>query len=109
VLRRAALGGLACAVVWPSAVHAVYASKYFVFLDFQSTEITPQGVLTMTKFLNAYRSRGDETRVAISGYTDTAEASEALAQARGEIVRDRLVALGLPANRYAELWFPNWR
>ncbi|MFI5031183.1 MAG: OmpA family protein [Reyranellales bacterium] len=109
MLRRAALGGLACAVVWPSAVHAVYASKYFVFLDFQSTEITPQGVLTMTKFLNAYRSRGDETRVAISGYTDTAEASEALAQARGEIVRDRLVALGLPANRYAELWFPNWR
>ncbi|HEY2874955.1 MAG TPA: OmpA family protein [Reyranella sp.] len=72
--------------------------------------------------------------MAISGYTDTAEASEALAQARGEIVRDRLVALGLPANRiqifayggnrllvetppntpeqqnrYAELWFPNWR
>jgi outer membrane protein OmpA-like peptidoglycan-associated protein len=88
---------LACVVACPGAAHAVYSSKYFVFFGFKSTEITPHGLLTMTLFLNAYRSRGDETQVAISGYTDTAEASEALAQARGEVVRDCMVSLGVPA------------
>ena len=44
------------------------------------------------------QGEGQKIRVSVVAYTDSAEASVALAQARGDAVKNRLVALGVPAD-----------
>ena len=75
---------------------AVMPPSYMVFFDYGRSSLSAQAGKTLAEFVYWYKFRGDTWQVAVYGYTDTAESSEALSQARGEAVRQKLVELGIP-------------
>jgi OmpA-OmpF porin, OOP family len=71
-----------------------------VFFDFGRTELSAQGRRTLAVFADSYlKWLSSNNDVALFANTDTAEASETLAQARGEAVRMYLLELGVPVDR----------
>jgi OmpA-OmpF porin, OOP family len=88
------LGGPALALSPPG--------PFFVFFDFGRTELSAQGRRTIAAFVDSYlKLWSSDNDVALYANTDTAEASESLAQARGEAVRTYLSELGVPVERVA--------
>jgi outer membrane protein OmpA-like peptidoglycan-associated protein len=72
-----------------------------IFFRPGSVELSPQGARTIEDLANTYRARGlaENELIVVGGNTDSVEASEALSQARGDMVRQRLVGLGIPFER----------
>ena len=74
--------------------------SFIVFFDFGRTELSAPGRNTIAQFASSYlKWWSSDNDVALYANTDTAEASESLAQARGEAVRMYLAELGVPVDR----------
>ena len=79
---------------------------YQVFFDTDKTDLSPRGELIVNKVAEVVRT-DDEVRVAVIGRTDragTAAANMALSERRAELVRDKLIAAGVPAARIDTSW-----
>ncbi len=78
---------------------AMSPPSYMIFYVSGGADISKQGENTIRHFVDAYRVKGTPSRVTVTGHTDLAEASMALSRARAEAVKDRLVELGVDADR----------
>jgi OOP family OmpA-OmpF porin len=79
---------------------------YQVFFDTDKTDLSPRGELIVNKVADVVRSN-NEVRVTVIGRTDragTAAANMALSERRAELVRDALIAAGVPAARIDTSW-----
>lgn len=79
---------------------------YQVFFDTDKTDLSPRGELIVNKVAEVVRTN-NEVRVTVIGRTDragTAAANMALSQRRAELVRDALIAAGVPAARIDTSW-----
>ena len=79
---------------------------YQVFFDTDKTDLSPRGQLIVSKVADVVRTH-DEVRVTVIGRTDragTAAANMALSERRAELVRDALIAAGVPAARIDTSW-----
>ncbi|HZY54093.1 MAG TPA: OmpA family protein [Reyranella sp.] len=94
---KGALVLVLCAAVLLPGAAAAETRSFLVFFFTGSTVITPQGETTIGQFVRVCGPSGFDA--VVHGHTDTAESSDALAQARGDAVRDRMIALGFPATR----------
>lgn len=75
---------------------------YMTFFDIGSTVLTPQGEQALKAAVQTYESIRGPATVEISAHTDGSEAqshSPDLSRRRGEAVKNRLVALGIPTDR----------
>jgi OmpA-OmpF porin, OOP family len=89
------LAGLA----WAGGAMALSPVSYIVFFNSGKADISPQGDNTLKAFAELF-GKIDADAV-VDAHTDSAEASDALSIARGMAVRDRLIELGVPADRIA--------
>jgi OOP family OmpA-OmpF porin len=92
----------------PTAVGApeMAGAWYQVFFDTDKTDLSPRGQLIVGKVADIVRT-DDDVRVTVIGRTDragTAAANMALSQRRAELVRDALIAAGVPAARIDTSW-----
>jgi peptidoglycan-associated lipoprotein len=79
---------------------------YQVFFDTDKADLSPRGQLIVSKVADVVRTH-DEVRVTVIGRTDragTAAANMALSERRAELVRDALIAAGVPAARIDTSW-----
>ena len=79
---------------------------YQVFFDTNETDLSPRGQLIVNKVAEVVRTH-DEVRVTVIGRTDragTATANMALSERRAELVRDALIAAGVPSARIDTSW-----
>ena len=79
---------------------------YQVFFDTDKTDLSTRGQLIVNKVAEVV-STNNEVRVTVIGRTDragTAAANMALAERRAELVRDALIAAGVPAARIDTSW-----
>jgi peptidoglycan-associated lipoprotein len=79
---------------------------YQVFFDTDKADLSPRGQLIVSKVAEVVRTH-DEVRVTVIGRTDragTAAANMALSERRAELVRDALIAAGVPAARIDTSW-----
>ena len=79
---------------------------YQVFFDTDKADLSPRGQLIVNKVAEVVRTN-DEVRVTVIGRTDragTAAANMALSERRAELVRDALIAAGVPAARIDTSW-----
>jgi peptidoglycan-associated lipoprotein len=79
---------------------------YQVFFDTDQADLSPRGQLIVNKVAEVVRTN-DEVRVTVIGRTDragTAAANMALSERRAELVRDALIAAGVPAARIDTSW-----
>jgi OOP family OmpA-OmpF porin len=79
---------------------------YQVFFDTNQTDLSPRGQLIVNKVAEVVRIN-DEVRVTVIGRTDragTATANMALSERRAELVRDALIAAGVPSARIDTSW-----
>jgi OOP family OmpA-OmpF porin len=73
---------------------------YIVFFDFDKYYLTSEAKETIQRAADAFRS-GGVARVEVTGHTDTmgsGKYNRRLSERRAKIVRDYMVALGVPAN-----------
>jgi OOP family OmpA-OmpF porin len=71
-----------------------------VFFDFGKTDVSPQGEVTVNAIAEIFGTQKQgQAVVVVDGHADSAEASFALSSARAEVVKRRLVELGIPADR----------
>jgi outer membrane protein OmpA-like peptidoglycan-associated protein len=86
----------------PAPVKAVQAQKNFiVFFDFDKAAITPEASSIIQQAAAAARTN-KSTRIDLTGHTDTTGTEKynlALSIKRGEAVKAKLVALGVPADQ----------
>jgi outer membrane protein OmpA-like peptidoglycan-associated protein len=100
-----AILGAAPLLILEKRAQAISAPSFIVFFGFGQTELSTQGRRTIAAFVDTYfvdtylKSWNSDSDVALYANTDTAEASESLAQARGEAVRTYLAELGVPVER----------
>lgn len=78
---------------------ALSPPSYVVFFGFGSTELSLQARRTIAQFASDYLRLHASDNALLYAHSDAAEASEALAQARGEAVRMYLAELGVPSDR----------
>lgn len=79
---------------------------YQVFFDTDKADLSPRGQLIVNKVADVVRTN-NEVRVTVIGRTDragTAAANMALSERRAELVRDALIAAGVPAARIDTSW-----
>ena len=79
---------------------------YQVFFDTDKADLSPRGQLIVNKVADVVRNN-NEVRVTVIGRTDragTAAANMALSERRAELVRDALIAAGVPAARIDTSW-----
>jgi OOP family OmpA-OmpF porin len=79
---------------------------YQVFFDTDRADLSPRGQLIVNKVAEVVRTN-DEVRATVIGRTDragTAAANMALSERRAELVRDALIAAGVPAARIDTSW-----
>jgi peptidoglycan-associated lipoprotein len=79
---------------------------YQVFFDTDQADLSPRGQLIVNKVAEVVRTN-DEVRVTVIGRADragTAAANMALSERRAELVRDALIAAGVPAARIDTSW-----
>jgi OOP family OmpA-OmpF porin len=79
---------------------------YQVFFDTNESELSPRGQLIVSKVADVV-THNDEVRVTVIGRTDragTAAANMALSERRAELVRDALIAAGVPSARIDTSW-----
>jgi len=79
---------------------------YQVFFDTDKADLSPRGQLIVNKVADVVRTN-NEVRVTVIGRTDragTAAANMALSERRAELVRDTLIAAGVPAARIDTSW-----
>lgn len=67
-----------------------------VYFGFEEPALTDRGRQSLDEFTRAFRAT-KQSELTVSGHIDRAEADEDLARRRAEIVRDYLVAAGVPA------------
>jgi peptidoglycan-associated lipoprotein len=104
----AALAACAAQGSAPSAapVPQMAGAWYQVFFDTNQTDLSPRGQLIVNKVAEVVRIN-DEVRVTVIGRTDragTATANMALSERRAELVRDALIAAGVPSARIDTSW-----
>jgi peptidoglycan-associated lipoprotein len=104
----AALAACAARGSPPSAapVPQMAGAWYQVFFDTNQTDLSPRGQLIVNKVAEVVRIN-DEVRVTVIGRTDragTATANMALSERRAELVRDALIAAGVPSARIDTSW-----
>ena len=92
----------------PAAVAApqLAGAWYQVFFDTDKADLSPRGQLIVNKVADVVRTN-NEVRVTVIGRTDragTAAANMALSERRAELVRDALIAAGVPAARIDTSW-----
>lgn len=104
-VRFSVLLGTALWVVWSAIIspaHALLPPSYIVFFSSESTEIQNAGNNVLREVVSTFHKIGDQARVLISAHIDSAEAKSGrmtLPADRGEAVKQRLVELGIPADR----------
>jgi OOP family OmpA-OmpF porin len=79
---------------------------YQVFFDTDQADLSPRGQLIVDKVAYVVRNN-NEVRVTVIGRTDragTATANMALSERRAELVRDALIAAGVPSARIDTSW-----
>jgi peptidoglycan-associated lipoprotein len=79
---------------------------YQVYFDTSSVAIDQRGQMIISNVAHVVANT-DSTRVTVIGKTDragTAAANMALSQRRADVVRDALIAAGVPANRIDTTW-----
>jgi OOP family OmpA-OmpF porin len=79
---------------------------YQVFFDTDKTDLSPRGRLIVDKVAEVV-THNEEVRVMVIGRTDragTATANMALSERRAELVRDALIAAGVPSARIDTSW-----
>jgi OOP family OmpA-OmpF porin len=79
---------------------------YQVFFDTDKTDLSPRGQLIVGKVADVV-THNDEVRVTVIGRTDragTAAANMALSERRAVVVRDALIAAGVPSTRIDTSW-----
>jgi peptidoglycan-associated lipoprotein len=79
---------------------------YQVFFDTDQADLSPRGQLIVNKVAEVVRTN-DEVRATVIGRTDragTAAANMALSERRAELVRDALIAAGVPSARIDTSW-----
>jgi OOP family OmpA-OmpF porin len=79
---------------------------YQVFFDTDQADLSPRGQLIVDKVADVVRNN-NEVRVTVIGRTDragTAAANMALSERRAELVRDALIAAGVPSARIDTSW-----
>lgn len=99
----------------PPMVAPAVPETYIVFFDFDKYYLTGEAKETIRRAADAFK-RGGIARVEVSGHTDTKGKSgynQRLSERRAKIVRDYLVALGVPGDEistrgagYRELMVP---
>jgi outer membrane protein OmpA-like peptidoglycan-associated protein len=75
--------------------------SFMVFFDSGSAQYRPQDDKVLRQVVSAFQMHQDPVRVRIFAHTDGTEArslSSALSSMRGETVKNRLVALGIPTD-----------
>lgn len=99
----------ACADQGPppaAAAPQLAGAWYQVFFDTDKADLSPRGQLIVNKVADVVRTN-NEVRVTVIGRTDragTAAANMALSERRAELVRDALIAAGVPAARIDTSW-----
>jgi OOP family OmpA-OmpF porin len=79
---------------------------YQVFFDTDKADLSPRGQLIVSKVAEVV-TNNDNVRVTVIGRTDragTATANMALSERRAELVRDALIAAGVPSARIDTSW-----
>jgi peptidoglycan-associated lipoprotein len=90
----------------PAPAPQMAGAWYQVFFDTNQTDLSPRGQLIVNKVAEVVRIN-DEVRVTVIGRTDragTATANMALSERRAELVRDALIAAGVPSARIDTSW-----
>ena len=90
----------------PTAVPQMAGAWYQVFFDTDKTDLSPRGQLIVSKAADVV-THNDEVWVTVIGRTDragTAAANMALSERRAELVRDALIAAGVPSARIDTSW-----
>jgi len=90
----------------PAAVPQMAGAWYQVFFDTDKTDLSPRGQLIVSKAADVV-THNDEVWVTVIGRTDragTATANMALSERRAELVRDALIAAGVPSARIDTSW-----
>ena len=95
--RSLLLSALLAGWVWSDEATATSIS-YMVFFASGQAVINSWGERTLQEVAKTVAKLGPKV-IVVSSHTDTAEASDALSIARGMAVRDRLIELGMPADR----------
>jgi OOP family OmpA-OmpF porin len=79
---------------------AVTPLRYMVFFDFGKTDVGSQGEVTVNAIVEIFgRQKQGQAVVVVEGHSDSAEASFALSSARAEVIKRRLVELGIPSDQ----------
>ncbi len=104
--RLGALLGLALCVLWSVAViapaNALLPPSHIIFFSTGSAEIKPNGDNVLKEVASTFQKIGIAARVLIAAHTDSAEAqsqSVTLSTELGAAAKQRLVELGIPADR----------
>jgi OOP family OmpA-OmpF porin len=90
----------------PAAAPQMAGAWYQVFFDTNKTDLSPRGQLIVNKVADVV-TNNDEVRVTVIGRTDragTTTANMALSERRAELVRDALIAAGVPSARIDTSW-----
>lgn len=93
-MKRSLFVALCLLAAVPSGGHALSpAVPFMVFFNSGNADLSPHAVVTIGEFAKTCRSRhlAENELIALNAHADSAEADEALSQARGERVRRRLV------------------
>ena len=95
---RTAPIAICIAIAFAASASATTPLTMMVFFDYDKTDLSTQAEITLKAFATVVGERRAAQAV-VAGNTDTAEASVALSLARAEVVKSRLVELGVPSDR----------
>lgn len=101
-MKRSLFLALCLLAAVPSGGRALSpGGAFMVFFHSGNADLSPPAVATIGEFAKVYRSRhlAENELIVLNANTDSAEANEALSQARGERVRRSLVEAGVPVER----------
>ena len=105
-MRSGTLFSVIVSVLWSMAfvapANALLPPSHIVFFLVGSSEIKQTGDNILKEVSSTFHKIGNKARVAVMAHTDSAEAqslSATLSSERGEAVKQRLVELGIPADR----------
>ncbi|WP_296337280.1 OmpA family protein [Reyranella sp.] len=105
-MRFGALLGVALWALWSVAfvapANALLPPSHIVFLSTGSAEIRQAGDNVLREVASTFHKIGIKARVFIGAHTDSAEAqslSATLSSERGTAAKQRLIELGIPADR----------
>jgi OOP family OmpA-OmpF porin len=89
-----------------AAAPEMVGAWYQVLFDTDKADLSPRGQLIVSKVAEVV-TKNDNVRVTVIGRTDragTATANMALSERRAELVRDALIAAGVPSARIDTSW-----